>query len=183
MEKVHIFHLLIHQERWKGQKSCSAVKMTRLWIFSKIITRQAWDSHVIFKAHPTYFRQHIINAKRSIFSKYLFTTLQCYSSKWGFLPWPVYPTVTNILLLFRVMQPSPLLIQLPGLSFAGCSPGQNYIYMVIWEGTLCNTSISKGNWARFQTLKIPFPQCFRTLWLHSTITLSGKKVFYLPLLF
>lgn len=111
VEKVHIAQLLIHQERWKGQKSCSAVKMTRLWIFSKIITRQGWDSHVIFKAHPTYFRQHIINAKWSKFSKYLFTTLKCYSSKWGFLPWPVCKHCGKHLARLRVIQPPTFLIQ------------------------------------------------------------------------
>lgn len=103
VQKVHISQLLIHQERWKGQKSCSAVKMTRLWIFSKNYYKTGLAFNVIFKAHPTYYKAAHYDCQ----VKYILQVFIYNSSvlQWGFLPWPVNPIVENILLLLRAMQP------------------------------------------------------------------------------
>lgn len=158
MEKVCTSQFLIHQEGWKGQKTCSAVKMTRLWIFPKIIRREAWDSHVIFKAHPTYFRHCIINDKWSIFSKCLSTALQCCSSEWGFLPLAYIPHCKHPA-PSQVMQP-PVFLMHTFLSFVLWVLLWSELHFILWvERELCVISASAKS-------AVPAPTLFQWPYCH-----------------
>lgn len=149
--------------------------MTRLWIFPKIITREAWDSHVIFKAHPTYFRHCIINVKWSIFSKCLSTALQCCSSEWGFLPLAYIPHCKHPA-PSQVMQ-SPIFLMYTFLSFVLWVLSWSELHFILWvERELCVISASAKSAVQPPHCSSDLTATPNNLQHHSTITLSCKVI-------